>query len=67
VETRPAEGVSIDFVVVSDRTQLTEIAQRVRSGRVRTNIGTEAALDDAVSAFNRTDRVKGKTIIHVRP
>jgi len=26
-----------------------------------------AALDDAVAAFNRTERIKGKTIIRVRP
>jgi hypothetical protein len=26
-----------------------------------------AALDDAVSAFNRTERIKGKTIIRVHP
>jgi NADPH:quinone reductase-like Zn-dependent oxidoreductase len=66
-EAWPAEGLAIDFVVVSERAQLSEIAQRVRDGRVRTNIGTVAALDDAVAAFNPTERVKGKTIIHVRP
>jgi hypothetical protein len=26
-----------------------------------------AALDDAVAAFNPTERIKGKTIIRVRP
>jgi hypothetical protein len=26
-----------------------------------------AALDDAVAAFNRTERIKGKTIIRVHP
>src|SRR4051812_46350470 len=66
-EARPADGLAIDFVVVSDRAQLTEIAQRVRDGRVRTNIGKVATLDDAVAAFNPTERVKGKTIIRVRP
>ena len=66
-EARPADGVAIDFVVMSDRAQLSEIAQRVRDGRVRTNIGTVAALDDAVAAFNPTERIKGKTIIRVRP
>jgi NADPH:quinone reductase-like Zn-dependent oxidoreductase len=64
---RPAEGLAIDFVVVSDRAQLSEIAQRVRDERVRTNIGAVSALDDAVAALNPTERVKGKTIIHVRP
>ncbi|MEU6584923.1 NADP-dependent oxidoreductase [Nocardia sp. NPDC046763] len=66
-EARPAHGLAIDFIVVSDRTQLSEIAQRVRDGRVRTNIGTVATLDDAVAAFNPTERRKGKTVIRVRP
>ena len=66
-EAWPADGLAIDFVVVSDRAQLSEIAQRVRDGRLRTNIGTVAALDDAVAAFNPTDRVTGKTIIRIRP
>ena len=66
-EARPVEGLAIDFVVVSDRAQLSEIVQRVRDGRVRTNIGNVATLDDAVAAFNPTERRKGKTIIRVRP
>ncbi|GAA5169595.1 NADP-dependent oxidoreductase [Pseudonocardia eucalypti] len=66
-EARPADGLAIDFVVVSDRAQLGEIAQRVRDGRVRTNIGTIATLDDAVAAFNPTKRISGKTIISIRP
>src|SRR6266498_1411116 len=66
-EAWPADGLAIDFVVISDRAQLSEIAQRVRDGRLRTNIGTVAALDDAVAAFNPTERIKGKTIIRVRP
>ena len=66
-EARPAGGLTIDFVVVPDRTQLSEVVQRVRDGRLRTNIGKVAALDDAVAAFNPTERIKGKTIIRVRP
>jgi NADPH:quinone reductase-like Zn-dependent oxidoreductase len=66
-EAWPADGLAIDFVVMSDRAQLSEIAQRVRDGRLRTNIGTVAALDDAVAAFNPTERIKGKTIIRIRP
>ncbi|MFE3731433.1 zinc-binding dehydrogenase, partial [Nocardia sp. NPDC059154] len=66
-EARPAHGLAIGFVVVSDRAQLGEIAQRVRDGRVRTNIGAVATLDDAVAAFNPTKRRKGKTVIRVRP
>src|SRR6185312_2799308 len=44
-EARPVDGLAIDFVVESDRAQLGEIVQRVRDGRLRTNIGTVAALD----------------------
>src|SRR5262249_38982573 len=66
-EARPADGRTVDFVVVPDRAQLSEIVRRARDGRVRTNIGTVAALDDAVAAFNPTERIKGKTIIRVRP
>jgi len=64
---RPADGVAIDFVVESDRAQLAEIVQRVRDGRLRTNIGTVAPLDDAIAAFKPTARRPGKTIIRVRP
>src|SRR6266540_950121 len=45
-EARPADGLAIDFVVESDRAQLSEIVQRVRDGRLRTNIGTTTSLDD---------------------
>jgi len=67
VEARPAKGLAVDFVVESDRAQLGEIVQRVRDGRLRTNIGTTTSLDDAVAALNSTERLKGKTIIRVRP
>src|SRR5690348_2013071 len=66
-EARVADGLAIDFVVESDRAQLSEIVQRVRDGRLRTNIGNVATLDDAVAAFNPTKRISGKTIIRVRP
>jgi len=66
-ETRPVDGLAVDFVVESDRAQLGEIVQRVRDGRLRTNIGVVSTLDDAVAAFNPTERRPGKTIIRVRP
>src|SRR5881275_1658046 len=66
-EARPADGLAIDFVLVSDRAQLSEIVQRVRDGRLRTNIGNIATLDNAVAAFNPTKRISGKTIIRIRP
>ncbi len=66
-EARPDDGLAIDFVVESDRAQLSEVVQRVRDGRLRTNIGNVSTLDDAVDAFNPTERRTGKTIIRVRP
>jgi NADPH:quinone reductase-like Zn-dependent oxidoreductase len=66
-EARPADGLAVDFVVESDRAQLSEIVQRVRDRRLRTNIGNVSTLDDAVAAINPTARIKGKTIIRVRP
>jgi NADPH:quinone reductase-like Zn-dependent oxidoreductase len=66
-ETRPVDGLAVDFVVESNRAQLGEIVQRVRDGRLRTNIGNIATLNDAVAAFNPTRRISGKTIIRVRP
>src|SRR4051812_17940158 len=66
-QARPADGLAVDFVVESDRAQLGEIVRRVRDGRLRTNIGNVATLDDAVAALNPTERLKGKTIIRVRP
>jgi NADPH:quinone reductase-like Zn-dependent oxidoreductase len=62
----PPDGLAVDFVVESDRTQLSEIVERVRDGRLRTNIGIVSTLDDAVAAFNPTERRNGKTIIRVR-
>jgi hypothetical protein len=39
----------------------------VRDGRLRTNIGNVATLDDAVAALNPAERISGQTIIRVRP
>lgn len=66
-EARPVDGLSIDFVVVSDRAQLGELAQRFRDGRLRTNIGSTVAFDEAIAALNSTGPSKGKTIVRVRP
>jgi hypothetical protein len=66
-DPRPADGLANDFVVLPDRAQLGEIVRRVRDGRLQTSIGNVAALDDAVTAFNPTERISGQTIIRVRP
>ncbi|MPY48117.1 NADP-dependent oxidoreductase [Streptomyces acidicola] len=67
VEARPADGLAVDFVVEADRAELGEIVQRVRDGRLRTNIGDIASLDDAIGALNPTTRRRGKTVIRVLP
>jgi hypothetical protein len=66
VESRPTDGLAVDFVVEADRAELVEIVQRVRDGRLRTNIGTTASLDTAVETLNSPERRKGKTIISIR-
>jgi NADPH:quinone reductase-like Zn-dependent oxidoreductase len=66
IEARPTAGPAIGFVVESDRAQLNEIVQRVRDGRLRTNIGTETSLSDAVATLNSTKRASGKAIIRIR-
>ncbi len=66
-EDRPIDGLTVDFVVEPDRAQLDEIVQRVRDGRLRTNIGVVAPLGDAVAAFNPTKRTLGKTTSGFRP
>ena len=65
VEKRPVDGLAVDFVVEADRAQLSEIVQRVRDGRLRTNIDSVSTLDEAVAALNPTKRRKGKAIIRV--
>jgi NADPH:quinone reductase-like Zn-dependent oxidoreductase len=64
---RPADGLAVDFVVESDRAQLNDIVERLRDGRLRTNIGNVSTLDEAIATLNSTERGAGKTIIRVRP
>ncbi|WP_053204340.1 NADP-dependent oxidoreductase [Jiangella muralis] len=62
---RPADGRSVFFVVEAVRDQLTQLATRVRDGRLRAGVGTVRPLDDAVAALNPTERSTGKTIISI--
>jgi NADPH:quinone reductase-like Zn-dependent oxidoreductase len=59
-EARPADGLAVDFVVESDRAQLSEIVRRVRDGRLPTNIGNVSALDDAAAAFKPDQADQGE-------
>jgi len=67
VEAELVDVRAVDFVVEADRPQLMGIAERVSDGRLRTNIGTTASFEDAIATFNSRERLKGKTIITVRP
>jgi NADPH:quinone reductase-like Zn-dependent oxidoreductase len=64
-DVRPEDGRSVDFVVESVPSQLTEIVQRVRDGRLRTNIDRVAPLDEAIAALHPTGRRNGKTVISI--
>lgn len=62
---RPEEGRAVFFVVEPDRTQLAELAQRVRDGRLKPIVNSVRPLGETVDAFARRRRAPGKTIIQV--
>ena len=62
---QPADGRAIFFVVEPDRFRLADLAERVRSGRLKPIIGAVRPLTEAPSAFAPDHRVSGKTIIRV--
>jgi NADPH:quinone reductase-like Zn-dependent oxidoreductase len=62
---RPAVGRAIFFIVEPDRFRLADLAERVRSGRLKPVIGAVRPLTEAPSAFAPDRRVSGKTIIRV--
>jgi NADPH:quinone reductase-like Zn-dependent oxidoreductase len=64
-EAWPVDGIAIDFVVEADRVQMGEIVQRVRDGRLTTNIGNMPNLGEAIAALSAP--AKGKTIVRIRP
>ena len=67
-KVRPADGRAIFFVVEPDRVRLADLAQRVRSGRLKPIIGEVRPLADVPSAFAPDPpgrRVSGKTIIRL--
>ncbi|MEV4758522.1 NADP-dependent oxidoreductase [Micromonospora sp. NPDC049559] len=62
---RPKDGRAIFFVVEPDRARLTELAQRVRTGRLKPIVGDVRPLSETADAFARHRRTAGKTIIQV--
>lgn len=65
-QIQPADGRAIFFVVEPDRGQLTELASRLRDGRITATIAAEHSLSEATAAFGpHAPRLPGKTIIRV--
>ncbi|MFD5855652.1 NADP-dependent oxidoreductase [Streptomyces chartreusis] len=62
---RPDEGRALFFVVEPDRARLADLAQRLRDGRLRVQVGAVRPLAEAVDAFAPKQRVPGRTIIRV--
>ena len=64
-KVRPADGRAIFFVVEPDRFRLADLAQRVRSGRLKPIVGAVRPLAEVPSVFAPDHRVAGRTIIRV--
>ena len=62
---QPDEGRAVFFVVEPDRVQLTDLAQRLRDGRLKPIVGAVRPLAETAAAFARRQRTPGKTIIQV--
>jgi NADPH:quinone reductase-like Zn-dependent oxidoreductase len=61
----PKDGRAVFFVVEPDRTRLTDLATRLRDGRLKPLIGAVRPLVEAPAAFAPGKRAAGKTIIRV--
>lgn len=64
-EVLPRNGRGLFFVVEPDRSQLIELANRVRDGRLTPIVGAVRPLAEAVAAFAPDTRTRGKAIIQV--
>ena len=63
---QPNHGRAIFFVVEADRSQLIELAHRLRDGRLALTVGAVRPLAEAPAAFGpNAPHVSGKTIIQV--
>ncbi len=63
---QPENGRAIFFVVEADRSQLIELAQRLRDGRLTSNVGAARPLADAPAAFGPgAPHASGKTMIQL--
>ncbi|MFI1788071.1 NADP-dependent oxidoreductase [Streptomyces olivaceoviridis] len=62
---RPKDGRAVFFVVEPDRARLTDLAARLRDGRLKPVVGAVRPLAEAPSAFAPGKRTPGRTIIRV--
>jgi len=62
---QPEDGRAIFFIVEPDRARLTDLAQRLRTGRLNPIVSAVRPLSGTASAFARHHRTPGKTIIQV--
>ncbi|MGW5605509.1 NADP-dependent oxidoreductase [Streptomyces sp. NPDC003753] len=62
---QPKHGRAIFFVVEPDRARLTDLAARLRDGRLKPVVGAVRPLAEAPAAFAPGERTPGKTIIRV--
>src|SRR4051794_16974659 len=64
-KVQPKDGRAVFFVVEPDRARLTDLATRLREGRLRPFVGAVRPLAEAPAAFAPGKRTPGKTIIRV--
>ncbi|GAA3352946.1 NADP-dependent oxidoreductase [Streptomyces antimycoticus] len=64
-KVQPKDGRAIFFVVEPDRARLTDLATRVRDGRLKPVVGAVRPLTEAPAAFAPATRIPGKAIIRV--
>ncbi|MFF9507706.1 NADP-dependent oxidoreductase [Streptomyces sp. NPDC014724] len=62
---QPKDGRAVFFVVEPDRARLTDLAARLRDGRLRPVVGAVRPLAETPAAFAPGNRIPGKTIIRV--
>ncbi|MFJ4953810.1 NADP-dependent oxidoreductase [Streptomyces sp. NPDC088760] len=65
-KVQPKDGRAVFFVVEPDRARLTDLAARLRDGRLKPVVGTVLPLAEAPAAFAPGKRTPGRTIIRVR-
>jgi len=62
---QPKDGRAMFFVVEPDRSQLADLAQRLRDGGLKPIVGAVRPLGEAPAAFAPDQRTPGKTIIRI--